>query len=382
MQVPFHRPSISADEIRAVTDVLAAGWLTAGRKTAEFETAFADFVGAPHAVAVNSATSALHLALVAAGVGRDDEVLVPAMTFASTAGVVRYLGARPVFVDIERDTHLMDAGKLEERITDRTRAIIPVHYGGQPCDMDAICGIARSRGLHVVEDAAHSLPARYRGRPIGSVGDYTCFSFYATKTITTGEGGMVCTVDGKGAARIRRLRTHGIDRDAWSRLESSRFWQYDVTELGYKYNTTDIAAAMGIEQLKRAESMREARQRIAERYDAAFRGVQGLDLYVVRPGRESAWHLYPLRIDPEGLTIGRDRFIEELEGRGVGVSVHFIPLYEFTYYRGLGYDGAGCDGCRWVFERTLSLPIWPDMGDGEIDHVAGSVLDIVKRYRK
>ncbi len=382
MQVPFHRPSISADEIRAVTDVLAAGWLTAGRKTAEFETAFADFVGAPHAVAVNSATSALHLALVAAGVGRDDEVLVPAMTFASTAGVVRYLGARPVLVDIERDTHLMDAGKLEEKITDRTRAIIPVHYGGQPCDMDAICGIARSRGLHVVEDAAHSLPARYRGRPIGSVGDFTCFSFYATKTITTGEGGMVCTADGEGAARIRRLRTHGIDRDAWSRLESSRFWQYDVTELGYKYNTTDIAAAMGIEQLKRAESMREARQRIAERYDAAFRGVQGLDLYVVRPGRESAWHLYPLRIDPEGLSIGRDRFIEELEGRGIGVSVHFIPLYEFTYYRGLGYDGAGCDGCRWVFERTLSLPIWPDMGDGEIDHVAGSVLDIVKRYRK
>ncbi len=382
MQVPFHRPSISADEIRAVTDVLAAGWLTSGRKTAEFEAAFAAFVGAPHAVAVNSATSALHLALVAAGVGRDDEVLVPAMTFASTAGVVRYLGARPVFVDIERDTHLMDAGKLEERITERTRAIIPVHYGGQPCDMDAICGIARSRGLHVIEDAAHSLPARYRGRPIGSVGDYTCFSFYATKTITTGEGGMICTIDGEGAARMRRLRTHGIDRDAWSRLESSRFWQYDVTELGYKYNTTDIAAAMGIEQLKRAESMREARQRIAGRYDAAFRGVQGLDLYVVRPGRESAWHLYPLRIDPEGLSIGRDRFIEELEGRDVGVSVHFIPLYEFTYYKGLGYDGAGCDGCRWVFERTLSLPIWPDMGDGEIDHVAGSVLDIVKRYRK
>jgi perosamine synthetase len=382
MQVPFHRPSLGDDEIRAVADVLKAGWLTAGKKTAEFETAFADFVSSPHAVAVNSATSALHLALIAAGVSEGDEVLVPAMTFASTAGVVRYLGARPVLVDIERDTHLMDAGKIEERITERTRAIIPVHYGGQPCDMDAICGIARSRGLHVVEDAAHSLPARYRGRPIGSVGDFTCFSFYATKTITTGEGGMICTVDGKRAARMRRLRTHGIDRDAWSRLESSRFWQYDVAELGYKYNTTDIAAAMGIEQLKRAESMREARRRIAGRYDAAFRGVPGLDLYVVRPDRESAWHLYPLRIDPEGLSIGRDRFIEELERRGVGVSVHFIPIYEFTYYKGLGYDGAGCDGCRWVFERTLSLPIYPSMGDGEIDHVAESVLGIVKRYGK
>ncbi|MBN2078687.1 MAG: DegT/DnrJ/EryC1/StrS aminotransferase family protein [Spirochaetes bacterium] len=382
MQVPFHRPSISDDEIRAVTEVLAAGWLTAGKKTAEFETAFSHFVGSPHAVAVNSATSALHLALAVAGVREGDEVLVPAMTFTSTAGAVRYLGARPVLVDIERDTHLMNAGKIEERITERTRAIIPVHYGGQPCDMDALCGIAHSMGLSVIEDAAHSLPARYRGRAIGSVGDFTCFSFYATKTVTTGEGGMICTADGERAARMRRLRTHGIDRDAWSRLESARSWQYDVAELGYKYNTTDIAAAMGIEQLKRAEAMREARRRIAGRYDAAFHGVPGLDLYVVRPDRESAWHLYPLRLDLDRLAIGRDRFFEELEGRGVGVSVHFIPLYEFTYFKGLGYDGAGCDDCRWVFERTLSLPIFPAMGDGEIDHVAGSVLDIVKRYRK
>ncbi|TFH41448.1 MAG: DegT/DnrJ/EryC1/StrS family aminotransferase [Chrysiogenales bacterium] len=378
MQVPFHKPYITDDEIRAVTDQLRDGWLTAGTRSVEFESAFAGYIGCSHAVSVNSATAALHLSLAAIGLREGDEVLLPAMTFVATAEVVRYFGAWPVFVDIERDTHLMNAEKIMGAITDRTRAVIPVHYAGQPCDLDAICGIAGERGIHVVEDAAHSLPAWYRGRMVGTVGDITCFSFYATKTVTTGEGGMICTDNGDWAGRMRILRTHGIDRDAWTRRNSPRFWQYDVSEVGYKYNTTDIASAIGIEQLRKAELMREMRKRIALRYTDAFRGIGGLDVYTVRSDRESAWHLYPLRLDLDALTIGRDRFIEEMEKRGIGVSVHFIPLYEFSYYKKLGYDGAGCPDCSWVFERTLSLPIFPSMRDDEIDYVIGSVLDIAK----
>jgi dTDP-4-amino-4,6-dideoxygalactose transaminase len=382
MNVPFHKPYITEDEINAAVEMMRAGWLTAGVKTAAFEEAFKKYIGCGNAVSVNSATAGMHLSLAAMGLKEHDEVLMPAMTFTATAEVVRYFNAWPVLVDIEPDTHLMDASKIEEKITGRTRAIMPVHFAGQPCDMDEILKIARGHDLEVIEDAAHCLPSWYRGKPIGAFGGATCFSFYATKTITTGEGGMVCTDSDAWAKRMRVLRLHGIDRDAWQRHNSARFWQYDVIEAGYKYNTTDIASAIGIEQLKKAEDIWKMRKRIAERYTAAFTGKDGLILYTVKPDRESSWYLYPLDLDTDALTITRDRFIEEMRARGVGMSVHFIPLYEFTYYRNMGYTGEGLDNCRRVFERTMSLPIFPGMTDPEIDYVIDNVLDLAEKNRR
>jgi perosamine synthetase len=382
MNIPFHRPYITDDEINAAAEQLRAGWLTAGSRTAEFEDAFRRYIGCGYAVSVNSATAGLHLSLAVFDVKEGDEVLMPAVTHAATAEVVRYFKARPVFVDIERGTHLMDASKIEERMTGRTRAIMPVHYAGQPCDMDEICSIARAHRIPVIEDAAHALPAWYRGRAIGTVGDTTCFSFYATKTLTTGEGGMICTGDEERARRLGVLRLHGIDRDAWERLRSTRFWQYDVVEAGYKYNTTDIAAAIGIEQLKKVELMWKMRKRIAERYTDAFKNRDELFTYTVKPDRVSAWHLYPLDLNIDALKIGRDRFIEEMRGRGVGLSVHFIPLYEFTYYKEMGYSGKEYVNCRWVFDRTVSLPIFPGMSDEEVDYVIENVLDVLQTGRR
>jgi dTDP-4-amino-4,6-dideoxygalactose transaminase len=382
MNVPFHKPYITEDEINSVTEQLRAGWLTAGRRTAEFEDAFRRYIGCRCAVSVNSATAGLHLSLAVFDLKEDEEVLMPAVTHAATAEVVRYFKARPVFIDIERETHLMDTAKIEEKITGKTKAIIPVHYAGQPCDMDEICSIAKKHCLHVIEDAAHSLPAWYRDQVIGTVGDITCFSFYATKTLTTGEGGMICTDDEDRARRLGILRLHGIDRDAWERSTSTRFWQYDVVEAGYKYNTTDIASAIGIEQLKKVDLMWKMRKHIAERYTDAFKNRDELFPYTVKPDRVSAWHLYPIDLNIDALKIGRDRFIEEMRGRGVGLSVHFIPLYEFTYYKKMGYSSRGYDNCRWVFDRTVSLPIFPGMADEEVDYVIENVLDIIQAGKR
>lgn len=381
MKVPFHKPYILDDEIRSVSELLKGGWLTSGSKTIEFEEEFRKYIGSTNAVSVNSATAGLHLSLAAIGLAEGDEVLLPAMTHAASAEVVRYFNAKPVLVDIERDTHLIDASKIEEKISGRTRAIMPVHYSGQPCDMDEILSIARKHGLCVIEDAAHSLPAWYRDRKVGTIGDFTCFSFYATKTLTTGEGGMICTDDDERARRMRVLRLHGIDRDAWERQGSSRFWQYDVVEAGFKYNTTDIASAIGIEQLKKLELMWEKRERVAARYSAAFGGLDEFILYNIKPGRISSRHLYPLDLNIEALAIGRDEFIEEMRNRGVGLSVHFIPLYEFTYYKKMGYNGRDFKNCNWVFERTVSLPIFPGMSEQEIDYVIDAALETVRKRR-
>lgn len=382
MKIPFHRPFITDEEIEAASAMLREGWLTAGAKTKEFETAFKAFVGCEHAVAVNSATAALHLSLEAAGVSEGDEVLVPAMTFVATAEVVRYLRATPVLVDIERDTHLIDCSRIEEKITDRTKAVMPVHYAGQPCDMDAILDIAHEKGLVVIEDAAHAFPARYRGSMIGTLGDASCFSFYATKTITTGEGGMLCTNRDEWARRARMLRLHGISRDTWARENSTSPWQYDVLANGYKYNTTDIAAAIGLAQLRKADLLLEKRRRIADRYNAAFLNLDILTPLTIRPDRKTSWYLYPIRLTLEALSITRDRFIEEAGARGVSLSVHFIPLYEFTLYRELGYTPAGYENCSWVYERTVSLPIFPGMNDTEVCYVIDTILELAKSFKR
>ena len=382
MTIPFHKPYITEAEVDAVAGVIRSGWLTMGPKTVEFEESFRARVGASQAVAVSSATAALHLALIAAEVGEGDEVIVPAMTFAASAEVVLYRGARVVMADIERDTHLLDAGLLEERIGPRTRAIMPVHYGGMPCDMDPVMDLARRHGLVIIEDAAHSLPARYKEKEVGVIGDLTCFSFYATKTLAAGEGGMITTENAEWADRLRSLRLHGIGRDAWKRYSSEGSWAYDVLETGYKYNMTDIAAAIGMEQLKKLDWMNERRAEIATSYDRAFSGHDAFIPYGVRAERSSARHLYPLRLNLDALSIDRARFIAGLKERGVGASVHFIPLYRFTQYARMGFAAADYPSCEWVFERELSLPIYPGMETAEIERVIEAVLDLAKTFKR
>ena len=381
--LPFHIPVIGAEEIDAVVDVLRSGWLTTGAKAKQFESDFARFTGARHAVAVNSATAALHLALEAAGVQQGDEVIVPTMTFTATAEVVCYLGARPVLVDCEPDTLNLDVGRLDGALSPRTKAIIPVHFAGQPCAMDRIVEFARAHGLVVIEDAAHALPALYRERMIGSIGDITCFSFYATKTITTGEGGMATTNNPQWAERIRVLSLHGISHDAWKRYAAEGSWYYEVASAGYKYNLTDIAASLGIEQLKKCQSFYHARRRISAMYSAGFADLPEITSPACRPNLQHAWHLYVIQLDLERLTIGRREFIEELKRANIGTSVHFIPLHLHPFYQGaFGYRADDFPVASAVYQRIISLPIYPTMTDRDVQDVICAVTNIVQRNRR
>jgi perosamine synthetase len=381
--LPFHLPSIGDEEINAVVETLRSGWITTGARVRTFEQQFADFVGARHAVALNSATAALHLALDAIGLTAADEVIVPTMTFAASAEVVAYFGAKPVLVDCEPDTLNLDPGDLERVVTPRTRAIMPVHFAGQPCDMDRVTDFARLHGLKVIEDAAHSLPASYNGRVIGAISDITCFSFYATKTITTGEGGMLTTDDDDYADRARMMSLHGISRDAWNRYTAAGSWRYEILHAGFKYNLTDIAAALGIEQLKRCHAFRERRAAIARRYDQAFAGVEALTLPVCRDHVEHAWHLYVVQFDLDQLRVGRAELIEALKAEQIGTSVHFIPLHLHPYYRDRwGYQPDDLPQASRVFERTCSLPIYPGMSDDDVDDVIDAVRRVCAANRR
>ncbi len=383
MQIPFHKPYITEEEINEVVDSLKNGWITMGKKTIEFENRFKDYIGSKNAVAVNSGTAALHLALRVISLKEGDEVIIPSTTFVATAEVVNYFNAKPVLVDIELDTHLIDVNKIEEKITDKTKAIIPVHFSGQPADMDEILEIAKKYNLYVIEDAAHALPAWYKGKKIGTIGDITAFSFYATKTLATGEGGMATTENDEWADRMRVLRLHGISKDAWKRYSKEGSWEYDVIENGYKYNTTDINSALGLAQLKKLEWMWQERIKIAEKYNEAFKDYEELILYKVKGDRVSSWHLYPLKLNLEALKIDRNQFIEELKRRGIGISVHFIPLYRFSYYKKhFDYKPEDFPNSEWVFERIISLPIFPGMKDKEIEYVVENILDLVKKNKR
>lgn len=373
MDIPFHKPAIGEEEIRAVTDCLRNGWLTMGGRTVEFEELFARRLGVRFAVAVNSGTAALHLALLAAGVSAGCEVIVPAMTFVSTAEVVRYLGAQPVLADVDPNTFLLDAEKIESKITAKTKAIIPVHYGGCPCDMDAINAVAKKYNLFVIEDAAHSLPAFYKGKPAGTLGQAGCFSFYATKTLATGEGGMIATDNEEWATLARSLRLHGITKDAWKRYTKDGNWRYDVLANGFKYNMTDISAAIGIEQLKKLNALNDKRRVLAERYTAAFAGKRGLIPYEVPVGADSSWHLYPLKVDSAASAISRDVLADRLKEQGIMTSVHFIPLYRFTTYKD-EWQSKDFPGCEQAFATELSLPMFPDLSFGEQDEIIKSIL--------
>ena len=381
--LPFHLPSIDNQEIDAMVNVLKSGWLTTGAKTRAFEQQFGQFVGASHAVAVNSATAALHLALVAAGVGGGDEVIVPTMTFAASAEVALYLGARPVLVDCRLDTMNVESAAIEAAVTSRTKAIMPVHFAGQPCDMDIIQSIARAHHLTVIEDAAHALPARYRGRMVGAIGDITCFSFYATKTITTGEGGMATTENQDWAERMRMLSLHGISHDAWKRYSAEGSWYYEIAEVGYKYNLTDLAASLGIEQLKKCHLLAAARRRIADVYSRSFADLSQINLPVCQPDIEHAWHLYVIQLELEQLNIDRRGFIEELREANIGASVHFMPLHLHPFYREkFAYRPTAYPNATKLYERIVSLPIYPSMSDDDIDDVTAAVRTIARRHRR
>jgi dTDP-4-amino-4,6-dideoxygalactose transaminase len=378
MEIPFHKAYITEDEISEVLDSLRSGWLTMGPKTMEFERRFAEYIGSKNAVAMNSCTACLHLALKAIDLQEGDEVIVPAITFTATAEVITYFRAKPVFVDVDKETCNIDPARIEEKITPKTRAIIPVHYAGHPCDMDEILSIARRHGLYVIEDAAHAVPAWYRNRKVGTIGDMTCFSFYATKSLTTGEGGMVTTANDEWADRLRTLRLHGISRDAWKRYTKEGSWYYEVMEAGFKYNMTDLQAALGLAQLRKVDWMWQRRWGIARRYGEALESVPGVEVPVVKDDRESSWHLYVIKLDVDALKIERNRFIEELKERGIMTSVHFIPLYRHPYYKQLcDCDPGEFPVSEYLYERFLSLPIYPGMTDREVEQVAESVGDVL-----
>ncbi|QIL78708.1 DegT/DnrJ/EryC1/StrS aminotransferase family protein [Diaphorobacter sp. HDW4A] len=373
--LPFALPDVGEEEIAEVVDTLRSGWLTTGPKTKRFEQAFAEFLGdaSLETVAVNSATAGLHLALEAAGVGPGDEVITTTHTFTASAEVIRYLGADPVLVDIEEHSLCIDPREIEKHITARTKAIIPVHFGGRSADMTAILDIAHRHGLKVIEDAAHALPCTHRGAMIGTLAsDAAVFSFYANKTMTTGEGGMLVTRDAALAKRARTMRLHGIDRDAFARFNSKvPAWRYDIVAPGFKYNMTDIAAAIGLVQLKRVRDMQQRRAEIARQFDAAFALMN-----VVRPphaenGDVHSWHLYPILV-PEG--VDRDAFIERMFEQGIGMSVHYIPLHQQSYWReSCKLDAKDFPVSQSVYERTASLPIYTRMTDADVQRVVAAV---------
>ncbi|MEZ4671547.1 MAG: DegT/DnrJ/EryC1/StrS aminotransferase family protein [Anaerolineae bacterium] len=380
--LPFSPPDLTEDEIAAVVDTLRTGWITSGPKTKQFEQAFAHYIGLDNALALNSCTGGLHVALAALGIGAGDEVITTTMTFCSSVNVIEHVSARPVLVDVDPDTLTLDPVKVATAITPRTKAILPVHFAGHPVDMQPILDLARQHNLYIVEDAAHALPASYRGQTVGTIGDLTAFSFYATKNLTTGEGGML-TGKSEWVERARLFSLHGMNRDAWKRYDAGGSWYYEVVEAGFKYNMTDIQAAMGLVQLTRLEQMQKRRREVVARYQQAFSTVSALQLPVERPDVSHAWHLYVLRLNLDQLTIDRTRFIEELKTRNIGTSVHFIPVHLHPYYR---------DKYAWKpdsfpiayneYQRTISLPLHPRLTNKDVDDVIAAVIDVLEAFRR
>lgn len=384
--LPFALPDIDGTELAEIQEVLESGWLTTGPKTRQFEAEFAVYVDAKHAIAVNSCTAAMHLALEAIGLCEKDEVITSPFTFAATAEVVRYFDAVPVFVDIEPDTLNISPEKIRDKLASREdsrlKAIIPVHIGGHPCEMDSITQIGKELNLAIIEDAAHTLPSRYNDRMIGSLSDFTCFSFYATKTLTTGEGGVITTENDAWAERCRVMSLHGISKDAWNRYTADGSWYYEIIAPGFKYNMTDVAAAMGLAQLRKVERMWARRKEIAASYTEAFSQYPELETPTIRAGVEHAWHLYILRLHLDCLSIDRAQFMEKLKMRNIGVSVHFIPLHLHPYYRETyGYQPEDFPVAYREYQRVISLPIYSKMCDQDVQDVIEAVIQITNEYR-
>lgn len=390
MKIPYSKVPLAGNEFRYLQEVLDSGWLTTSAKTLKFEELFANHVGAKFACAVNSCTSALHLALEAIGIKKGDQVVVPTMTFTASAEIIRYMGADPVFTDVDYDTCLISPEILKKtlRSNKQIRAVIPVHFGGQSPIMttsvgDGIIDICKKNNIRVIEDAAHAFPTKFGDRYIGSFGDVTCFSFYANKTITTGEGGMLVTNDESIYKRVKIMRLHGIDRDIWNRFRSHESsWEYDVIAPGYKYNMPDINAAIGLAQLEKAEYFREQRQRCAMLYFNELCNNPVLDLPVCcGPLENHAWHLFPIKIKPEA-AVSRNEFIELMSKFNIGTSVHYKPLHRMTYYRDTYHlNETDFPNAERIWDRTVSLPIYPDLTDSDLLYICKTIIKIVNRKR-
>ena len=378
----FSPPVIGDDEVNAVVETLRSSWITTGPKTKEFEKKFAEKFGAPAALAVNSCTAALHTALVGLGIGPGDEVITTPMTFCSTVNVIEQVGARPVLVDVEPDTLNIDPDKIEDAVTPKTKAIMPVHYSGHPVDLDAIYDIAERHNLFVVEDAAHAVSAKYKGRYIGTGGTVAAFSFYATKNMTTAEGGML-TGTPDFVEKCRIISLHGMSRDAWNRYSKEGSWYYEVLLPGFKYNMTDIQASLGLVQLEKLESFQLRRAEIVAKYNQEFKNYDALEVPVAKAEVEHAWHLYVLKLNLEALRINRNQFIEELKVRNIGTSVHFIPIHLHPYYRDkYGYKPEDFPVAFNNYQRILSLPLHAGLSDNDVQDVIAAVVEIVKKYSR
>lgn len=390
--LPFSPPLIGEEEIAEVCDTLRSDWITTGPKVRRFEEEFAAAVGAPAALALNSCTAALHVALAALGIGPGDAVITTPMTFVSSVHVIEHVGARPILADVEPDTLNIDPARVEEAVAEahraglRVRALLPVHLYGHPCDMNPLLEIARAHNLAVIEDAAHALPAQHEGRKVGSFASLTdvpvltCFSFYATKNLTTGEGGMLTGPPGMiDEARVWSL--HGMSRDAWDRYSAKGSWYYEVIQPGFKYNLTDIQAALGLQQLPKLGRFQARREEIVRQYTQGLSQFAELSLPVRRPEVEHAWHLYVIRLNHERLRIGRDQFIEELKERRIGTSVHFIPVHLHPYYRDrYGYKPEDFPVAFGEFQRLISLPLNPRLSGQDVADVIEAVGDVVQKF--
>lgn len=394
--LPFHLPSIGEEEVTEVVDTLKSGWLTTGAKTARFESAFKEYIGVKHAVPVNSGTAALHLALAAVGLEEGDQVIVPTLTFVACAEVVCYMKGVPRFVDVDPRTLTIDVNQVAELLEGCReggppfRAIIPVHFGGFPCDMDALMEVARRHGVAVIDDAAHALPSLHKGRMIGTIGDITAFSFYATKSITAGEGGMVTTDDDDWAEQMRMMSLHGMTRNAWKRYEGGGDWYYEIVRLGYKYNLSDLASSLGLQQLAKCDAFHARRKEIAAQYTRSLVGTEGIQLpgttldllNVEDESMKHAWHLYPILVDGDVLRIDRAEFIEALKDSNIGTSVHFIPLHMHPYYReNYGYREGMFPVAEGFYEGCISLPLYPRMTDEDVGDVVEAVTRIARDFR-
>jgi dTDP-4-amino-4,6-dideoxygalactose transaminase len=384
--LPFGAPSFGSEEIAEVVDTLQSGWITTGPKTKKFEEEFASYVGARHAVALNSCTAGLHLSLVVLGIGQGDEVIVPPLTFGATANVVEHVGAKPVFADIEPVSLCIDPKEIEKALTPRTKAIIPVHYGGMPCPMDEIRALAETHELAVIEDAAHAIGAKYKGRMIGSLSPLTNFSFYANKNLSTAEGGMVTTDNPELEEKLRVYHLHGLSRDAWKRYHNQQFSMTEVVVPGYKYNMTDIQASLGLHQLRKQEQFIARREEIASFYDEAFSELDECVRTAPRPHdgeTRHVLHLYVLLLNLAKLKVDRDQVINALLAENIGASMHFWPLHMHPYYRQkYGYRPDDFSVSRRVGESVLSLPLVPQMTHQEAQDVVTAVQKVIQAYRR
>jgi len=377
--LPYGHQTVDESDVQRVLEVLRSAWLTTGPAVGGFEQAFAAAVGAEHAVAVSSGTAALHAAAFAAGIGPGDEVITTPMTFVATANCILYLGADVVFADVQPESLNLDPARVAEAITDRTRAIVAVDYAGQPADLDDLRTIATEHGIAFLEDAAHALGARYRGRTVGSIANLTTFSFHPVKHITSGEGGMITTDDAELADRARLFCNHGISADFRQR-EQEGSWYYEMVELGHNLRLTDIQAALGTSQLEKAGRWVERRREIAKMYDQSFEGLACVRTPVIRPEREPAWHLYVLRFKPGALEVGRQEVFRALRAENIGVNVHYIPVPWHPYYRHLGFRKGGWPVAEAAYEELISLPIWPGMTDGDVQDVVDAIQKVACEY--